>query len=245
MTGPALRILLVSDLHREDLGPGTPERPVQAEFDVLACAGDVLQSDPAGCVDAVANLAGGRPAVIVLGNHDVWDVPLREAVAAARGRNPMVTLLEGDTVEIGGLTFAGGTLWDDPDAWPAGLPRLGGSDPERPLGEPLVVDDEGGPRRATGGDLARLHTLVVEALASARPDVVLTHYPPSEAALARVPGATAWLHGHQHTPLVERRDGHVLVRMPTDRNSGLRGALVEVVPGGRVTSVTPVVERRG
>ena len=233
------RIWLVSDLHLEDLDHASWDPGASPDFDVLVCAGDVVQSDPVACVDVAARLAGGRPAFLVLGNHDAWDLDIAEAVRAAKARNPSVVVLDGEAATACGLTFAGGTLWDDPDSWPAGLPRIGAT-PGTPSGEPLLVRDGDATRRATLGDLAAEHARTVSAIADAAPDVVLTHYPPSPADLRRVPAPTVWLHGHIHAIQVDRVGGHHLVRMPARRDINLVGALVEV-SRGRPATVGPVV----
>jgi predicted phosphohydrolase len=108
------RLWVISDLHQELARfPWAPRRP---EFDVLVVAGDVYEGDIARAIGWVADLAGGKPAVFVPGNHEFWHGTVeavlakgREA-AAARG----VTLLDGTgLVEIDGVAFAGGTLWTD------------------------------------------------------------------------------------------------------------------------------------
>lgn len=241
-----VRVWLVSDLHLEDGGPGPWDPAVEPEFDLLACAGDTVQSDPAACVEAAARLARGRPCVLVLGNHDVWGRDPGEAVAEARGRHPGVQVLDGDSAEACGLRIAGGTLWDDPDGWPAGIPRIGaaeGRGPGDPSGEPIMRRDGGALRRITLGEIAAEHARTRDAIAAARPDVVLTHYPPSEADLASVASPSCWLHGHRHSVLVEARGRHRLVRMPRDRRIWLVGAVLDVLPGGVIRGVRPVVSR--
>ncbi len=236
---PLTRIWLVSDLHLEDLDHASWDPGTSPGFDVLACAGDVVQSDPAACVDVAARLAAGRPAFLVLGNHDAGGLDIAEAVRAAKARNPGVAVLDGESAAACGLTFAGGTLWDDPGSWPAGVPRTAAA-PGTPSGEPLLVRDGDGMRRATLGDLAAEHARTVSAIAAAAPDVVLTHYPPSPDDLRKVPAPTVWLHGHIHAIQVDRVGGHHLVRMPARRDINLVGALVEVSKG-RPASVRPVV----
>lgn len=111
-----VRIPLISDLHLEDVDHAGWSPPPVPEFDALACAGYIVESNLAACVDAIARLAGGKPAVMALGNHDRWNLTPRESLAAARGRNPGVHVLEGGkSATLAGASFAGGTLWSDPD----------------------------------------------------------------------------------------------------------------------------------
>ena len=204
---------ILSDLHLENFGAGRRRLDPPADFDLLVVAGDVREGDPAGCVEAVARLAAGRPAVACLGNHDVWGLEIEAAVEAARERARIlgVHLLEGDAVEVLGLVVAGGTLWDDVGPRSASLPRpdlthiLSGTQPDMfappqfsPYGEPVLVAGRSGPRRATYADIARRRAATLDAIASAEPDLVVTHHPPDGACLARVPGAVAWVHGHVH-----------------------------------------------
>ncbi len=111
-----MKLWILSDLHAdrgiEDIGANPPD------FDVFVCAGDVLTGDIAGSIEMVAAIARGRPAAFVAGNHewmslsDLVKVLTMGRAAAARHR---VTFLECDTVEIGGVRFAGATLWTAED----------------------------------------------------------------------------------------------------------------------------------
>jgi calcineurin-like phosphoesterase family protein len=237
----AVRIFLVSDLHLEDLAHESWNPTAQRDFDILACAGDVVASDPAACVDVLARLAQGRPAVFVLGNRDVWNLTLQGALDTARTRNPDVHVLEaGGSITLLGLTIAGGTLWNDPDDWPPGIPRVRADD-ATPSGEPVFVDRSGGKVQATLLDLAKVHHATMDAIAAAEPDIVLTHYPPSDGDLARLGKPTTWLHGHIHSSLNETRGAHHVVRAPFRRSINLLGALVEVGPGLPPHAVSLVV----
>jgi hypothetical protein len=207
------RTWILSDLHLETFG-GRPFRlDPPAEFDLLVVAGDTREGDPEGCVEAVARLAGGRPSVMVLGNHDLYGCDWDEAAARAaeRGRGLGVRVLEGGAADVLGLRVCGGTLWDDVGPRRAGLPRpdlthiLSGAEPDfaappqfMPYGEPIRVACASGTRRATFADVAARRAATLDAIAAAEPDLVVTHYPPDAACLARAPGAAAWVHGHVH-----------------------------------------------
>jgi predicted MPP superfamily phosphohydrolase len=103
---------VMSDLHADR---GLGDIAVQApDFDVFVCAGDTLTGDIAGSIEMTAAIARGKPAVFVAGNHE-WmsaadpEEVLDEAheVALREG----VHFLECDSAEIGGIRFAGATLW--------------------------------------------------------------------------------------------------------------------------------------
>jgi hypothetical protein len=180
---------------------------------VLVCAGDIVEGDPARSVDVVAEAADGKPAVYVLANHDVYGLALEDAVALARGRHSGVTVLDDDAVEIAGVKFAGGTLWESRNS-----ARAGGGPaphPREPVWEPIFVRHPGCAidRRARAGTLYDRHDRTVAALRDLRAEVIVTHYPPTADDLVIVRPAT-WLHGHVHDRLDVRRGGHRLVRAP-------------------------------
>ena len=103
-----MRLWVLSDLHLE-------KRPLIAfpppEFDCLVCAGDVW-NEIGKSISTIAGLAAGRPAVFVAGNHEYWsdDDPIE--VGRILAEHEGVHLLECDTIVIGGVKFAGATLWE-------------------------------------------------------------------------------------------------------------------------------------
>ncbi len=202
---------ILSDLH-EEISPDAVRRFEPPEFDILVCAGDVCEGDVRGCIDGVARVADGRPAVMVLGNHDLYGLPIdRAALVAQRIGEPLgVHVIERSAVEVGGLRFAGGTLWESfapqgtgradlTEILAGSAPALFSPAPTSPYGEPVQVEDGNGIRPATFADIAarRMHTLA--AIAASRPGVVVTHYPPTSADIAYAGGAGTWIHGHTHT----------------------------------------------
>lgn len=204
------RLWILSDLHEEN-SPGMVRRFDPPEFNILVCAGDVCEGDVRGCVEGVARAAAGRPAVMVLGNHDYYGLPVdRAALVAWKIGLPLgVHVLERSAVEIGGLRFAGGTLWepfgqqdgakpDLTDILAGRTPSFFAPMPSAPFGEPVQVEDADGIRPATFADIQarRMHTLA--AIAAAQADVVVTHYPPSREDLGHAGGAGTWIHGHTH-----------------------------------------------
>lgn len=138
-------IFPISDLHLERRKRPLPELPTS--FDVLVFAGDGHEGEPARTVEAIAQLAQGRAAVIVPGNHDLYrqdrsdrrtmEDMLKAMKEAAHRINDaanadLVHVLDaGHSVEIGGAVFIGAILWGDwaiagrwlPDHHPARLSR--------------------------------------------------------------------------------------------------------------------------
>ena len=211
------RLWTLSDLHFENYPDDHPGIVPPDDFDVLVVAGDIYEGNPAECVRRVARMADGRPSVMVLGNHDVYFLPLQRAVdlAVRVGEKLGVTVLERSVATVEGLRFAGGTLWPDHFADAPARPDLteimAGRAPARfarsraePFDEPVSFDTaDGAVVPLTYGEIEKAHRATLEVVAGAEPDVVVTHYPPPPGALARVPGASLWLYGHVHA--FERR----------------------------------------
>lgn len=120
-----MRIFPISDLHLErrrlDL-----IAPPSADFDVMVCAGDLYEGHPERGLAALLSLAGGRPVVLVPGNHEHYaptgdprSAPdLLAALAAEAGRlaaaGARVHLLQrGAACILDGVRFVGTTLWSD------------------------------------------------------------------------------------------------------------------------------------
>jgi len=110
-----MRLWVTSDWHLETWR-GSFGQPVP-EFDVLVGAGDV-SNNVAESIEYVAAVADGWAAVFVAGNHEYWNnhaiaVTLEHAYSAATRHN--VAFLECYAIDIGGVRFAGATLWTEDD----------------------------------------------------------------------------------------------------------------------------------
>ncbi|MET3970212.1 metallophosphoesterase [Bradyrhizobium sp. S3.9.1] len=123
-----MRVLAISDLHLERRALN--ELPYLSEsFDVLVCAGDIWEGEPQKAVQCVTQIARGKPALIVPGNHEFWThetgghtiadvIKLMRNEADrqnAEARRKVVTVLSADspTYEIDDTRFIGLTLWGD------------------------------------------------------------------------------------------------------------------------------------
>nr|WP_306235679.1 metallophosphoesterase [Bradyrhizobium sp. Bra64] len=106
---------ILSDLHVE-LTRGWDLPPVDARpaFDVLVVAGDLIPRMERG-VEWLRQRVTDKPVIYVAGNHEAYgcdiDRTVEKAKEAARGTN--IFVLECDTTTIGGVTFAGATMWTD------------------------------------------------------------------------------------------------------------------------------------
>ena len=120
-----MRIFPISDLHleRRRLDHVAPPR---GDFDVMVCAGDLYEGHPERGLAAVLALAGGRPVVLVPGNHehyaptgDARTAPELLAALAAEvvrlnaGGARIHLLQHGAACLLDGVRFVGATLWSD------------------------------------------------------------------------------------------------------------------------------------
>ncbi|MDP4024943.1 metallophosphoesterase [Methylobacterium sp. NEAU 140] len=223
------KLWILSDLHLETLPYPDNFRPDPPPFDVLVAAGDIWEGDPGRGFAVLRRLAGTKPVVCVMGNHEHWNGVVHEDLALARvlAAREGVSLLDGTGAVHAGCRFVGTTLWSDY--------RLAGAlDPAAQTGEPIDVAHPGGSHLLTIGDAAALHRRARAALAGliARADgtlplVVVTHHAPHPdciapaqrggwnagnsasdlSALTDAGRAALWVHGHVHRSLDLTRPG--------------------------------------
>lgn len=236
------KLWTISDLHFENYPEGrAPALNPPDDFDILLVAGDIYEGRPIDAIREIAKLASGRPSVVVLGNWDYASLPMQEAVTIARraGADHGVHVLEASAVEIDGITFAGGTLWNDYypknerldlDAIMRGKQfSLRHPHPAMPYEEPIFVGVGAEMRPATYQDIARAHDRVIEAIEEAKADVVITHYPPTERALAAAAGAALWHYGHVHE-FERRMHGDIEIVLNPRQSRVFAGKMVVDVP---------------
>ncbi len=136
-----MRIFPISDLHLERRRLDHIAPP-SADFDVMVCAGDLYEGHPERGLAAVLALAGGRPIVLVPGNHehyaptgDARRAPELLAALAAEverlnGQGARIHLLRhGASCVLDHVRFVGATLWSD---WSLAGRWLAADAPDRP-----------------------------------------------------------------------------------------------------------------
>ena len=218
-----MKLWILSDLHLEAVPHPDAFDPPRPDFDVLVCAGDVWEGRTDLAFPFLRQLAGDRPVVFVMGNHEHWNGEIEENLTEARlwAEANDVTLLEGeeatiegtrpDNTPFGPVRFVGCTLWSDY--------RLAGAgaDPRAETGEAVMVrhDDEhgGGEHWLTVADAIALHeqsrarlTDLIEAHTDAGvPLVVVTHHAPHPDCLP-VGRRGTWAAGNGTSDLSELTD---------------------------------------
>lgn len=215
------KLWTMSDLHLEAIPYPEAFQPKTPDFDILVVPGDVWQGDCVRAFRFLRRLAGEKPVVFVMGNHEHWngvlheDLELAKVVAAEYG----ITLLDGEAQTVGGCTFIGSTLWSDYRL------TLAGANPEALTGEQIEIAHDDGTHLITVGDAISLHEAarrrIVELVRKADrglPVVAVTHHAPHPDCLTEGMKKTwsagnsasdlseiietdvidLWLHGHLH-----------------------------------------------
>jgi Icc-related predicted phosphoesterase len=215
------KLWVMSDLHLEAIPYPEAFQPQTPAFDVLVAAGDIWQGDCLRAFRFLRRLAGDKPVVFVMGNHEHWNGVLDENLDLAKvlAREYQITMLEGEAVAIAGCTFIGATLWADHTL------SLAGASPAAETGEHIDISHEGGAHLITVGDAVSLHHLakaqlerLVEEADRSQPLVVVTHHAPhpdclsadlrntwsagnSASDLSHIMATdhiALWVHGHLH-----------------------------------------------
>ncbi len=213
------KLWIMSDLHLETVPYPEAFKPVRPDFDVLVAAGDIWEGNVLLGFQLLLRIAGGKPVVFAMGNHEHWDGILSEDLRTAKAvaRKHRVTLLDGNAATIAGCRFVGATLWSD-------YSLAGDVDPRSETGEKIDIVHDGQRRRITVADVCKLHSQAHDQLwsltaeASPLPVVVVTHHaphpdcvPPAHCnswaagnsasdltALIDSGRVTLWVHGHLH-----------------------------------------------
>lgn len=229
------KLWILSDLHMENVPYPESFQPARPDFDVLVAAGDIWEADCLGGFHLLRKLAGDRPVVFVMGNHEYWNGQIHEELAAARSLAPEygITLLEGDSALIAGCRFIGTTLWSD---YALALSPI---DPEAETGEQIDIAHDGGSHLITARDSMRLHVQarahlekLIDHGDGAAPSIVVTHHAPHPLCLPMADRDTwragnsasnlssltdsgrvnLWIHGHvhQHIDLLRPKGTRIL-----------------------------------
>ncbi|MGF9563961.1 metallophosphoesterase [Neorhizobium sp. JUb45] len=110
-----MRLWVMSDLHLEF--SALPLPLTIPEADVCVVAGDVLTKGVVPSLEWITqNIAPHMPVVFVAGNHEFYDATFGESILAGKAYAATVEnlfYLDGETIEISGVLFVGGTLWTD------------------------------------------------------------------------------------------------------------------------------------
>jgi predicted phosphodiesterase len=112
-----MKLWVLSDLHmdvnrRHPLALPNP-RPTH---DAVIIAGDICHGIDEGIWFIAGEGLNTKPAIYVAGNHEFYGFDRHRELADGRAeaaKYPNIHLLERDSVEIGGVVFAGCTLWTD------------------------------------------------------------------------------------------------------------------------------------
>ncbi len=210
-----------SDIHQEcPENAWDPQAAAPAHADVVVVAGDVHSPLPKA-IDWLADRLPGARVVYVPGNHCFWrmstddrysyqDVVLAgRKRAAARGID---LLVEGESVEIEGVRFVGGTGWTDFTVRPPFIRFAGALAEARRRMNDYHRIRYGGDRskdRLEPRDTLYLHRktrVAIEAVLETPadvPTVVVTHHAPHPDCLPDPLFDLAWCYASDMTPVIE------------------------------------------
>nr|WP_250807426.1 metallophosphoesterase [Neorhizobium tomejilense] len=203
------KLWVLSDLHLEAVPYPEAFQPKPPIFDVLVAAGDIWQGDCLRAFRFLRQMAGAKPIVFVMGNHEHWNGVLHDdlAIAKALAREHGIALLDGEAVIIHECTFVGTTLWADHTL------SLAGANPAAETGEHIEISHEDGTRLITVGDAVELHQAsrsklehLVEQADRNLPLVVVSHHAPHPDCLTEAMRNT-WSAGNSASDLSPILDG--------------------------------------
>jgi predicted phosphodiesterase len=211
-----MRLHILSDLHLEFEGY-TPDR---TKADVVILAGDIDTGSEG--IKWAKKCFPRQPVIYVMGNHEFYGHSMQtlmsECRAETQGTN--IHLLENQSVQLGGLTFLGCTLWTDFGLWPK---------PNEAMGAALDYMSDYKLIQTSAGRLQPINTVKLHQaslawlraqlkLSAREKTVIITHHAPSGKSIpprfagdilngafasdlkaflkqCRVP---LWIHGHTH-----------------------------------------------
>lgn len=216
-----MRLWFFSDLHLEKFPYPGAFQPQIPDFDVLVCAGDIFEGDCAEGFYYLRKLAGDKPILFVMGNHEFWysTIKTEMEIAEEMAQRYDITLLNNNSITIGDCHFIGGTLWTDYRLWGKDI------DINTPTGEEIGTSSDDSLHQLFAiKDSIKAHTKTLKAFNQLisnyngdLPLVVLSHHAPLADCLPeRAKGFWAgncasdlsaltdsgriklWLHGHLH-----------------------------------------------
>jgi Icc-related predicted phosphoesterase len=109
-----MRLQILSDIHF-DVDRAHPGLRLVDGADVLIVAGDVCEGAEPGFAWLRHRFGDEVPIITIAGNHTFYGRCLKDEIATAREKATHygIHFLENDTLNLGGVTFAGCTLWTD------------------------------------------------------------------------------------------------------------------------------------
>ena len=108
-----MRLFILSDLHLDHDEPDNGFKPQDVDCDAVVMAGDISLGKSG--LRWIQDHFPATPVVYVLGNHEFYKHAIPELTDELKheAQGTKISILENDSVEIGGVTFLGCTLWTD------------------------------------------------------------------------------------------------------------------------------------
>ncbi|MEM9402830.1 MAG: metallophosphoesterase [Pseudomonadota bacterium] len=213
-----MKLHILSDIHVEF----EAFVPPSTDADVIVLAGDIHVGRKG--LDWALEQFPDKPVIYVLGNHEYYGkaVPKLTNELKEIAADTNVHLLERSSVELGGVTFLGSTLWTDFEL--LGDPRIAGYEAQRKMTDFKKIRVSPKFSRLRSVDASVMHyrskKWIQDEVKKAVGDVVVvTHHGPSAKSLPQhyrddllsaayvsnmddfvsESGAALWIHGHIHS----------------------------------------------
>lgn len=244
------RLWVFSDLHLETEGEVDILRGAPTSFDAIVVAGDV---DTPSCraLFWLADRFQGCRMIYVPGNHDRWSARLERVTHDEHDENGRevaarfnIDWLDRGSVEVGGVTVHGCTLWTDLRlgygdlGHSTGMARRGMNDyrriRRRPSGRHHYIRPED-TREWHRRDLAWLDGALAapDGLARLRPAVVVTHHAPSPLCLTDPWDPLRHCYASDLRPFIEQHRPDLWIHGHVHHHVDHREASTRIVANGR------------
>jgi Icc-related predicted phosphoesterase len=178
-----MKIQVFSDLH-VDVSP-PPPITIGGDVDLVVVAGDTAQGAHNSFVALRRIVPEKIPIVMVMGNHEFYRRCLPDELLQARelARSFNVQILENDAVVLGGIRFAGCTLWTDYKLFGANNAAAAMRVASHGLNDHRLINWRKNPWQRFRPEEALLthiasKAFLVETLATPGPTVVVSHHAP-------------------------------------------------------------------
>lgn len=176
-----MRIRIYSDLHLE-FGVRVPADLHWNKVDLVVLAGDIHMGVEG--IRWAQTVFSDQPVAYVLGNHEFYDHDfdqlIEQAHQCAQGSN--VTVLENQSLEVGGLRILGCSLWTDFRAMGAELESAAQSEAARWLNDYRLISHQARrlrPSHTRDRCRASLAWLSQQIATATQPLLVVTHHVPT------------------------------------------------------------------
>lgn len=217
-----MRIKILSDIHINPVSMNGGYNYIDHGEDVCVLAGDIGEG-MTGIIWAYHNIPAHIKVVYVPGNHEYYgeDIVYLNQKMREHPYGYNIHVLNNDTYSIGGITFAGSTLWTDFKLYDNPLSAVLW---KQGLNDSVYIRNNGG--KLTSDAVEDMNRKSLQFLDKVDADILVTHYCPSTSDITR------W-RGHALTPgFATRIPEHIHNKFKYHIHGHTHDSLRYKVPGG-------------